>query len=58
MTTEKCKVPDCENSRELYADGDRDALSDFCAYHNETEEGQREVEAANRDYKAQVGGGL
>ena len=43
MQTSKCKIPKCENECELYAEGDKDVLSDYCAYHGETEEGQKEV---------------
>lgn len=46
MEKPKCKVPNCENERELYAEGDHDVLSDYCAYHGETEEGDREAQEA------------
>ena len=30
-----CKIINCENERELYADGDTDTLSNYCAKHGE-----------------------
>ena len=39
----QCKMVGCEGVRELYADGSRDTLGDYCVFHGETEEGHNEV---------------
>lgn len=46
----KCKVPLCDNPRQLYAgEDDHDSLGDYCAYHGEDEEGQKEVNTPKAD---------
>ena len=44
IETTKCKIEDCKNLRELYGNGENDNLSNYCAYHNETEEGQHKID--------------
>lgn len=44
----QCKVPNCDNRREVYASGEDGQLGDYYAYHGETEDGQQESAILNK----------